>query len=89
MDEPPFHAHYYKKDRDPDVCGDIELPLYYNPDQTCADCHCIYSKDQDWLKLQTNQEQIAKKMDISAPHRHTFLWPYTDQGHISTIMAIH
>ena len=29
VDGQPFHAQYYKKDRDPDVCGHTELPLYY------------------------------------------------------------
>ena len=41
---------YYKKDRDPDVCGHSELPLCYDPDQTRAECHCIYAKDEEWLE---------------------------------------
>ena len=39
VDEEPFHVKYYKKDEDPDLCGDVELPLCYNPGQTCAECH--------------------------------------------------
>ena len=47
VDEQPFHIQYYKKVGDPDVCGHAELPLCYNPDQTCAECHGIYAKDQE------------------------------------------
>ena len=50
VDEQPFHVQYYKKDRDPDVCGHAELPLCYNSDQTCAECYGIYAKDQEWLE---------------------------------------
>ena len=50
VDEQPFHVQYYKKDGNPDVCGHTELPLCYNPDQTCAECHSIYAKGQDWLE---------------------------------------
>ena len=39
VDEEPFHVKYYKKDEDPDLCGDVKLPLCYNPGQTCAECH--------------------------------------------------
>ena len=50
VDEQPFHVQHCKKDRDPDVCGHAELPLCYNPDQTCAECHGIYAKNKEWLE---------------------------------------
>ena len=46
VDKQPFHVQYYQKDGDPDVWCHAELPLCYNPDQTCAECHGIYAKDQ-------------------------------------------
>ena len=49
-DEQPFHVQYYKKDGDPDVCGHAELPLSYNPDQICAECHGIYVINEEWLE---------------------------------------
>ena len=45
VDKQLFYVQYYKKDGDPDVCGHGELPLCYNHDQTCAECHGIYTKD--------------------------------------------
>ena len=50
VNEQPFHVQYYKKDGDPHVSGHPELPLCYNPDQTSAECHGIYAKDQEWLE---------------------------------------
>ena len=50
VDEQPFHVPYYKKDGDPDVCGQARLSLCYNLDQTCAEYHGIYAKDQEWLE---------------------------------------
>ena len=50
MDEQPFQVQYCKKDGDPDVCGHAKIPLCYNPDQTCTECHGIYAKDQGWLE---------------------------------------
>ena len=38
-----------KKDGDTDVCGQAELPLSYNPDLTCAECHETYAADQEGL----------------------------------------
>ena len=49
MDKQPFHLQYYQKDGDPDIWCHAELALWYNPDQTCAECHGIYAKDQSWL----------------------------------------
>ena len=49
-DEQPIHVQYYKKDGDPDVCGHAELPLSYNPDQICAECHGIYVINEEWLE---------------------------------------
>ena len=50
VDEQPFHVQSCKKDRDPAVCGHAELPLCYNPDQACAECHGIYAKNKEWLE---------------------------------------
>ena len=50
VDKQIFHVQYYKKDKDPDVCGHSELSLSYDHDQTCTECHGIYAKNQEWLE---------------------------------------
>ena len=47
VDEKPFHEQWYKKDGYPDVCSHIELPLSWNPDLTCTECHGTYAADQE------------------------------------------
>ena len=56
VDEEPFHVKYYKKDEDPDLCGDVKLPLCYNPGQTCAECH-----DQEWLECNLFDQGLHEK----------------------------
>ena len=31
-------------------CGHAELPLSYNSDLKCAECHGTYAAHQEWLK---------------------------------------
>ena len=62
VDEQPFHVQYYKKDGNPDVCGHTELPLCYNPDQTCAECHSIYVKDQKCLECNLCDQWFMKNV---------------------------
>ena len=50
VNENPFHEKWYKQDGDPDICGQVELQLSYNPHLTCGDCHGTYALDQEWLK---------------------------------------
>ena len=50
VNENPFHEKWYKQDGDPDICGQVELQLSYNPHLTCGDCHGTYALDQGWLK---------------------------------------
>ena len=49
-DSTPFHEQWYKKQGDAYICGHDELPLAFNPDQTCAHCHGIYVQDQEWME---------------------------------------
>ena len=52
VDEEPFHVKYYKKDENPDLCGHVELPLCYNPGQTCAGCHGIFCQRSGVVRVQ-------------------------------------
>ena len=49
-DSTPLHEQWYKKQGDAYICGHDELPLAFNPDQTCAHCHRIYVQDQEWME---------------------------------------
>ena len=62
VDEQPFHVQYYKKDGVPDDCDHAELPLCYNPDQTFAECHSIYFKDQKCLECNLCDQWFMKNV---------------------------
>ena len=32
----PFHIQWYRKESDPEVCGQNQLPLSYETDQKCS-----------------------------------------------------
>ena len=44
-----------------DVCGQAELPLSYNPDPICAECHGTYVADQEWLECNLCDQRFREE----------------------------
>ena len=52
-DDDPFFIQFYRKNDDPEVYGDENLPLLFGIDQACAFCkakHVALKKKKDWLQ---------------------------------------
>ena len=42
----PFHIQWYRKESDPEVCGQNQLPLSYETDQKCSCCKERYKENE-------------------------------------------
>ena len=49
VNKKPFHEECFKKDGDPNVCGNAELPLSYKLHLRRAECYGSYAANNECL----------------------------------------
>ena len=48
-----FHDQWYRRPKDPDMCGHDFLPLAYDVESTCAYSYC---EGEEWLMCQVSEQ---------------------------------